>query len=61
MYLPHWREYLRRVVGDDVHVLHLTTPGPLGLVARWVASRTGRPLVGSFHTDFAAYTSVLSG
>ena len=61
MYLPHWREYLRRVVADDVHVLHLTTPGPLGLVALWVASRTGLPLVGSFHTDFAAYTSVLSG
>jgi glycosyltransferase involved in cell wall biosynthesis len=61
LYLPHWREYLRRVVCDGVHVLHLTTPGPLGLVALWVASRTGLPIVGSFHTDFAAYTRVLSG
>ena len=61
MYLPHWREYLRRIASDGVDVLHLTTPGPLGLVALWVASRTGLPIVGSFHTDFAAYANVLSG
>ena len=61
MYLPHWREYLRWVRRDGVEVLHLTTPGPLGLTALWVAARTGLPLVGSFHTDLATYTTVLSG
>jgi glycosyltransferase involved in cell wall biosynthesis len=61
MYVPRWREYLRRVAADEIDVLHLTTPGPLGLTALWVAARTGLPLVGSFHTDLATYTSILSG
>lgn len=61
MYVPRWRQYLRRVQEDGVHVLHLTTPGPLGLTALWVAGQTGLPMVGSFHTDLAAYTELLSG
>ena len=61
MYVPHARAYLRRVVGDEVDVLHLTTPGPMGLTALWIAARTGLPLVGSFHTDLEAYTALLSG
>jgi glycosyltransferase involved in cell wall biosynthesis len=61
MYVPRWRQYLRRVQQDGVDVLHLTTPGPLGLTALWVAGQTQLPMVGSFHTDLAAYTELLSG
>jgi glycosyltransferase involved in cell wall biosynthesis len=61
VYVPKLRQYLRRVRADGVDVLHLTTPGPLGLTALWIARETGLPLVGSFHTDLAAYTSILSG
>lgn len=61
MYLPRYRDYLRRVLIDKVDVLHLTTPGPMGLTAVWIAAKTGLPLVGSFHTDLTKYTSVLSG
>jgi glycosyltransferase involved in cell wall biosynthesis len=61
MYLPHWRQYLERVLDDRVEVIHLTTPGPMGLVALWVASQASLPLIGSFHTDLAAYTRLLSG
>lgn len=61
MYVPRWRTYLDRVRADAVDLIHLTTPGPLGLVALWVASQTGLPLVGSFHTDLSAYTRLLSG
>ncbi len=61
MYVPRWRQYLRRVMDDGIHVLHLTTPGPLGLTASWVAAKTRLPMVGSFHTDLAAYTELLSG
>lgn len=61
MYLPHWRQYLERVQRDGVDVIHLTTPGPLGLVALWVAAQASLPLVGSFHTDLSAYTRLLSG
>lgn len=61
MFLPPWWRYLRQVVADDIDVVHVTTPGPMGLVALWVAAKTGLPLVGSFHTDLARYTAVLSG
>jgi len=61
MYVPRWHEYLRRSMLDGIDLIHLTTPGPLGLTALWVASKTGLPLVGSFHTDLEAYTSILSG
>jgi glycosyltransferase involved in cell wall biosynthesis len=61
MYVPHWRKYLDRVVRDRIDVIHLTTPGPLGLVALWIASQAQLPLVGSFHTDLSAYTRLLSG
>lgn len=61
MYVPHWRQYLERVKDDAVDVIHLTTPGPLGLVALWVAAQASLPLVGSFHTDLSAYTRLLSG
>lgn len=61
MYVPHWRQYLERVQRDGVEVIHLTTPGPLGLVALWVAAQASLPLVGSFHTDLSAYTRLLSG
>jgi len=61
MYLPHWQQYLDRVRRDGVDVIHLTTPGPLGLVALWVAAQASLPLVGSFHTDLSAYTRLLSG
>jgi glycosyltransferase involved in cell wall biosynthesis len=61
MYVPHWRRYLDRVVNDGVDVIHLTTPGPMGLVALWVAAQASLPLIGSFHTDLSAYTRLLSG
>ena len=61
MYWPHWRKYLQRVIEDRVDVIHLTTPGPIGLAALWVASRASVPLVGSFHTELGTYAQMLSG
>ena len=61
MYVPRVFEYVRRAVKDEIDVVHMTTPGPLGLAAMYVASRLGLPMVGSFHTDLAAYTQMLSG
>lgn len=61
MYMPSFRALLRRVRADRVDLLHFTTPGPVGLAALFVAWRTGLRMVGSFHTDLAAYTERLSG
>src|SRR4030095_11143471 len=44
-----------------IDLVHLTTPGPIGLAALFVARRLRLPLVGSFHTDLAAYATLLSG
>jgi glycosyltransferase involved in cell wall biosynthesis len=61
MYLPPLRKFLRHAVTDSTELVHLTTPGPVGLAAMWVASRLGIPMLGSFHTDLAEYTRILSG
>jgi glycosyltransferase involved in cell wall biosynthesis len=61
MYLPPCRQFLRHAAADGVDLLHFTTPGPVGLAALWVASRLGLRMIGSFHTDLAEYTRLLSG
>lgn len=61
IYLPRFREFFKRAQADRIDLVHLTTPGPIGLAALFVARRLSLPLVGSFHTDLAAYAAVLSG
>lgn len=61
MYWPPYRSLVRRLQDDRVDLIHLTTPGPMGLAALAAARRLRLPLVGSFHTDLARYTAVLSG
>lgn len=61
MFVPRLFEYVNRAREDRIDVVHLTTPGPVGLAALYVAWRLGLPMVGSFHTDLAAYTRLLSG
>lgn len=61
LYPPPFRRLLRQAEMDSLDVIHLTTPGPLGLAAMWVSSRLHLPMVGSFHTHFAEYTERLSG
>jgi glycosyltransferase involved in cell wall biosynthesis len=61
MYWPRALRLLREARRDRIDVVHLTTPGPVGLAAMFVARRAKLPMVGSFHTDLAAYTERLSG
>jgi len=61
VYMPRLREFLRHARADRIDLVHLTTPGPIGLAALFVARRLRLPLVGSFHTDLAAYATLLSG
>jgi glycosyltransferase involved in cell wall biosynthesis len=60
IYVPRLWSYLQHARDDRIDVVHMTTPGPVGLAALFVASRLGVPLVGSFHTDLARYTALLS-
>jgi glycosyltransferase involved in cell wall biosynthesis len=61
MYVPRFRTYLEHARADQIDVVHLTTPGPIGLAAMYVARRLNLPMVGSFHTDLASYATLLSG
>jgi glycosyltransferase involved in cell wall biosynthesis len=61
IYLPPVATLRRAVQEADTRVVHLTTPGPVGLAAMRVARQLRLPMVGSFHTDLAAYARVLSG
>jgi glycosyltransferase involved in cell wall biosynthesis len=61
MYVPRVGAYQRLVREQRIDVIHLTTPGPVGLAAMRVARVLRLPMVGSFHTDLAAYARILSG
>ncbi len=61
LYFPRIAEYIRRAKDDRLDVVHMTTPGPIGLAAMRVARVLNLPMVGTFHTDLAAYASILSG
>jgi glycosyltransferase involved in cell wall biosynthesis len=61
MYWPRAMRLLREARQDRIDVVHLATPGPVGLAAMYVARRAGLPMIGSFHTDLAAYAERLSG
>ena len=59
LHLPRIREFERRLAADDIGAIHVSTPGPAGLTGKYLAHRTGLPLVGSFHASVAA--SALGG
>jgi glycosyltransferase involved in cell wall biosynthesis len=61
MYAPRLRALARQTAADGAAVVHVTTPGPIGLAGRYVAAKLGLPLVGSFHTHLAEYATMLSG
>ena len=39
VYWPRFGEYVRRARADGIDLVHLTTPGPMGLAAMYVAAR----------------------
>ncbi len=54
LHLPRIREFERRLASDDIGAIHVSTPGPAGLTGKYLAHRTGLPLVGSFHASVAS-------
>ena len=60
LYYPPLWAYLRQLRRDRIELIHLTTPGPVGIAALFSAWRLQLPMVGSFHTDLATYTTLLS-
>jgi glycosyltransferase involved in cell wall biosynthesis len=61
LHWPRVRAFLAQARTDRLDLIHYTTPGPVGLAARYVAAKLRLPMVGSFHTLLSEYTEVLSG
>jgi glycosyltransferase involved in cell wall biosynthesis len=61
LYLPRLRAFRRQLEADGVRLVHVTSAGPAGLAARYLARRVGARLIGSVHTELADYTPRLSG
>ena len=61
VFLPRLLAYAAHARRDQLDVVHMTTAGPIGAAAVFVAWRLGLPLVGSIHSDVAAWTAALTG
>ena len=61
IYWPHVSDFARELKATGAEVVHITTPGPVGLAGRWLASRLGLPVVGSYHTHLGDYVATFSG
>jgi glycosyltransferase involved in cell wall biosynthesis len=61
IYWPRPRVLARELRAHGVDVIHVTTPGPVGLTARWLSRQLDVPMVGSYHTHLGEYAAVLSG
>lgn len=53
--VPPVRAMLREAARLSPDVVHVSTPGPVGLVGLLGAWRGGAPVLGVYHTDFPAY------
>lgn len=59
--VPSVLDVLDHVSEQDYDVLHIATPGPLGLAAMVAGLTLGIPIVGAYHTEFGSYARILSG
>ncbi len=59
MHVPPVREVLRYVKQSAFDIIHLSTPGPMGLAGLLAARIAGLPVVSTFHTHFPSYAARL--
>jgi glycosyltransferase involved in cell wall biosynthesis/predicted metal-dependent phosphoesterase TrpH len=58
--IPSVPELVQTLVDGRYDLIHLTAPGPAGIGAALIARIAGLPLLGSYHTELAAYAGVRS-
>lgn len=59
LHVPPLREVLRYTRQAEFDVIHLSTPGPMGLAGLLAARLNGLPVVSTFHTHFPSYAARL--
>jgi len=55
LHLPPLLDIMKRAEEEQFDVIHVSTPGPMGLCGWLVAKMLRAPLLGTYHTDFPAY------
>lgn len=59
--VPSLLDVMDHIAAQDYDLLHIATPGPLGLAAMVAGLTLGIPIVGAYHTEFGSYARILSG
>lgn len=57
---PVW-SMIRETRRRDPDIIHISTPGPVGVVGLMAATLLNKPVTGIYHTDFPAYIRRLYG
>lgn len=55
--IPSFRAAQKALEEFQPDAIHVSTPGPMGLIGRHLALRYNLPLVGVYHTDFPSYAA----
>ncbi len=61
VHTPRLRDVTRYMQESEFNVVHLSTPGPMGLAGLFAARALNLPVVGTFHTHFPSYAGRLTG
>jgi len=61
LHIPRVDDILHYIQSMPFDVIHVSTPGPMGMLGVLAARQRGLPLCGTYHTDFPRYAGVLTG
>lgn len=61
LHMPSVSDVIAAARKRGCDAVHISTPGPMGLLGLVVARELGVPAYGTFHTDFPAYAAQLTG
>lgn len=61
MGIPSLVDIMDYLAENDISVVQVSTPGPLGVVTLLAAKIMGLPVVSNYHTEFPAYAARLTG
>jgi len=61
LHMPRMDDILHYISTMPIDVVHVSTPGPMGMLGILAARQRGLPLCGTYHTDFPRYAGVLTG
>jgi glycosyltransferase involved in cell wall biosynthesis len=61
MPVPQVHEVIDYMQYASFNIIHVSTPGPMGLLGLLCARMLGLPVCGTYHTDFPGYAVCLSG